>query len=111
MLTMKKTTTHATMVVRVPNDRIGEYIADDWVPCPRKAWRRSGWAMRKDMSGPSSRVKVDPVPDRIEKRSKLSATHIHWRVKKAKRRAKKVTSEAFDSLIMKMGLGGLLKKQ
>ena len=68
MITLKKKAEQADLVVRVSSFEQEQYLEDGWHPCPKKVWRRSAPAMRKDGSGPSTRVRIDPVRARRERR-------------------------------------------
>lgn len=64
LYTMKKSAQHGDLVVRVCETKTAEYLEDGWHLCPVKVWRRSKPAMKKDGTGYSKRVRLDPVRHR-----------------------------------------------
>lgn len=92
MQTMKKQTPDADIVVRVPATEVSVYLERGWLPCPKKVWKRSSWATLKDMSGPSKRVRVDPLRER-KQNAPTVATHARRKTLKAMEQAKKLFLE------------------
>lgn len=83
MICMKKKTEHADLVVRIDHADFDRYVEDGWLPCTKKVWRRSRWATKKDGSGPSKRVRIDPIRERRE-----VSRHVFSRLRKFISRSK-----------------------